>query len=202
MKRILCVILAIMMLCLCGCGRNVQDQTAEGGVDKPIVNNEPRSMDGDFRYSNWGDSVQSVLDAEDIEPVVREYDNVMYHTSLFDMDVSLLYSFEDDELYQGMYVFTEPHTNYDLYIQEYKSFNDRLIEKYGEPVMEYENWTNDAAKDEPGNALWLGFVSYYTTWETDDTTILHVMASDNYEVDHMIIYQPVGYEHEVKTDGL
>jgi len=104
----------------------------------------------------------------------------------------LAYYFCDDGLYQVRYVLTETHSNESLYIDDYGTFKNAMIKKYGEALFDLENWENDSKKeyyaDNKGNALSYGYLTYDTVWLLDRTYISMNMSADNYDITMTIDY--------------
>ena len=78
----------------------------------------------DFKKSNWGDTEDDVIAIEG-EPDIRGEMNgldayyIAYEATAVGKDALLVYYFCDDGLFCTKYIFTESHSNENLYIDDY-----------------------------------------------------------------------------------
>ena len=103
------------------------------------------------------------------------------------------YFTEDGRLYSTRYILTEPHSNEDLYISDYEKIRSAITKKYGEPLLDFDSWSDEDKesyyKGREGTALEYGYLSYYTIYSLEETTISMIMSADNYEVSTTITYE-------------
>ena len=153
--------------------------------------------DFDFRKFNWGDPESKIREIEGDPAHVTEtgtYGGSMltYVTTAVGLDVYLNYMVDDNGLFSAGYIITEQHNNPALYIEDFEKFKNALISKYGAPIYDKENWTNGSKKsyyaDNKGDALQYGYLSYEVRFETNTTTIVMTMDSDNYKISTNIVY--------------
>src|ERR1700694_1678711 len=96
----------------------------------------------DFRGFNWGNAFNKIQSEEKAQFVLKsENDELEYTDILGGSDCDVVYIFNDnDKLKSGMYIFSKKYSNPELYLQDYNKFKALLREKYGNPVIENENW--------------------------------------------------------------
>lgn len=155
------------------------------------------SNEFDFKSFNWGDPESKVLEIEG-EPLydlpLDEYNGAMltYSTTAVGLDVYLNYTFNENGLFSTGYIVKESHSNPAAYIEDFEKFKNALISKYGAPIYDKENWTSSSKKsyyaDNKGDALQYGYLSYEVRFETNTTTIVMTMDSDNYKISTNIVY--------------
>ena len=108
------------------------------------------------------------------------------------MDTLLAYYFCDDGLYGTRYILQEKHSNDSLYIDDYEKLRKEITKKYGEPLLDIEDWQDDSKKDyyitKKGDALSYGYLNYYTMYLLNRTTISMDMSADNYIISTTIDY--------------
>lgn len=151
----------------------------------------------DFKSFIWGDSMEAVKAVEG-EPILdgtvngMDANYIAYERTAVGLDMVLAYYFCDDGLFQVRYILSETHSNESLYIDDYETFKDALTQKYGETVLDFENWENSSKKkyyaDDKGNALCYGYLTYSTYWFLDRTNISMDMRADNYEITMTVDY--------------
>lgn len=155
------------------------------------------SAEYDFRQFNWGDSMDRVMEVEGTPYMDGEVNGVdanyiAYETSAVGLDMMLAYYFCDDGLYQVLYLLTESHSVDSLYIDDYDTYKSAMIKKYGEPLIDDEDWESDSQKDyyadRKGDALSYGYLSYTTAWILDGTIILMKMSADNFDITMTVSY--------------
>jgi hypothetical protein len=144
-----------------------------------------------FRSTEWGDPKYEVRAAEG-EPV-RDTDNQLgYLRELNGFPVYVRYDFKNRRLETASYIFTTVYTSSrNRYLRDFDFFQEKLRNKYGEPVSDNINWLNDTYKNEPnhyGLAISKGHLEYITFWETDTTRILHSLIGMNGNIQHVIMY--------------
>lgn len=202
-KFISCVPVIILMLLFPSCGNVFSPEVP---ATTPTPTPEQKVMDGVFRYANWGDSMEKIEKLEDAEYVEKAGDAskscLVYAAKLAACDANALYFFENNQFVNGLYIITDVHTNDTLHIDDFNSINDALIEKYGEPVVNNEKWMGDLFKDNPGMALYYGDVKYMAIWESENFVISHSLSSDNFEINHGILYSNPNAENKPDTSGL
>jgi len=224
------VIIGIAGLAIVGSGLGVNffgkdDIQTNSNEDKEITqisNSEPESDESednreveeeiklpencDFRNVKWGDSKKTVrLYESDINFTHEEDDYLMGEVSISGYNSLVFYDFQDDKLYSGFYVIEpDTYTNPGQYISTHNSIKSQLIEKYGQPISSDIIPLNEADLIEyagPADALNFGYVQYWSTWETESSTIDLTMDSKEFDIALMVIYTDKNYE-EAPDPGL
>lgn len=152
-----------------------------------------------FKGLKWGDSMEKVQGVEGTDTVFSgtvkgsTATYIVYEATAVGLDMFLGYYFCDKGLYEVRYVLAEEHSNDMKYIDDYATFKNALTKKYGETVLDFENWQDDSKKsyyaDKKVDALSFGFLTYSTIWLLDDTCISMDMSADNYEISMSVSYQ-------------
>ncbi len=154
--------------------------------------NKDDKLDGfDFRKTLWGMSKEQVKQTEVATLVKDEVDVVIYSDIVASLNSFIMYFFVDNKLVRARYAFIEKHTNKNDFIFDFKKVNDALIDKYGNPISDKEYWSDDLYKsdyDQRGFAVSLGHLKFFTTWETNLTTITSALTGDNYKIQHIAEY--------------
>ncbi len=149
----------------------------------------------DFTFRNnimFGMSKADVIKDEGKKPDHDTGNQILYLSECAGIDANLIYSFDDDGLWQAGYVFAEEHSNDNLFVEDYEGVQALLVTKYGKPSTEGENWRDDLYKYEPskkGFAISLGDLTMASFWTYQDYEIKHIMDGDNYDIKHLVIYQ-------------
>ncbi len=116
-----------------------------------------------------------------------------YDTTLMGNDVILAYYFGANGLYEAQYIWTETHSNANLYISDYNDVKTQLTKKYGRPLHDKENWDTTSHKssyfEQKGEALSYGYLTYLTRYSTRRTNISMHIDADNYDVSFIIYYE-------------
>ena len=145
-----------------------------------------------FRKTKWGMERKEVKQKVD-EDIYNENEKfVMYETTVANLESIMLFQFAQDKLVSAGYYFNESHSNSNLYIKEYKEIKEILTKKYGEPTRGGKYWLDELYKGEEeyyGTALSLGHLVFEFDWETKDTLIRLKLSGDNYEIDHVLLYE-------------
>ncbi len=138
-----------------------------------------------FRYTKWGMSPAEVISSEKMDPIEKDEKMIKYKTQILDKNVELLYLFAENKLIGASYKLDENYLNSERFIKAYARFKEELIKKYGPPNKEITNWKNDAFKSDRskwGIALSLGYLEYFTFWETPGTKVSCGLKENNYYV--------------------
>ena len=138
-----------------------------------------------FRFTKWGMSPTEVISSEKMDPIEKDEKMIKYKTRILNKNVELLYLFAQNKLIGASYKLDENYLNSERFIKAYTRFKTELIKKYGPPNKEMTNWKNDAFKSDRskwGIALSLGYLEYFTYWETPGTTVSCGLKENNYYV--------------------
>lgn len=191
----------------CGKSSNVSDAIYNIGekIADEVEQNSPATVEQrentDFRNAYWGDTVTEVKQYES----ERDYlgyskDSAVYECELEGHQFSLIYSFEEDKLYQGIYSLEDTFDTADQYIEVMNTYKDLLTGEYGEPdpdasgIVQYEEGKIDAAGE--GAALEAGYIDYLYEWTTDTTRIRLFLGAEDQEIQMIILYQDLNHISE------
>jgi len=116
--------------------------------------------------------------------VRQEKDDVLtYDDKLAGSDVFVNYQFNDNnKLVSGTYTFTKKYSNPQLYIQDYAKFRSLLITKYGDPIVNREDWRGNITpyeKENYGQAISDGELTLYSVWKTPRSEIKIILLTRN-----------------------
>ncbi|MHB8068713.1 MAG: hypothetical protein ACYDIC_12535 [Desulfobaccales bacterium] len=138
-----------------------------------------------FRKTKWGMSIQQVKESEPLE-IAHSSENILgYKVKVLDKDMYLVYIFVDNKLVRSRYLLAEEHSNKNDFIDDFKSFQNILIKKYGKPAKDDIYWRNNLYKKDPSNwgmAIGLGHLSYFSSWNTEDTEVICFLHGDNFNI--------------------
>jgi hypothetical protein len=134
------------------------------------------AQNSDFRGFKWGTALGEVETAEKAPLEQKVKDDVLkYRSQLAGADCEVYYTFNDnDKLISGRYLFTKEYPNPELYLNDYNKFKDLLLQKYGKPYKEVQNWSNPTVQREEltkGQAIVDGHLTLTDLWVTDRSII-------------------------------
>lgn len=151
----------------------------------------------DFKKLHWGASEADIREIEGVPLQVVDMPEsnskcLIYQTTAVGLDVGLGYILGDNGLYSVRYTLIEEHSSALGYMNDFKKFKDALVEKYGNPVLDWEEWDSEISEEIYSNAktlaLEMGYLKYHVGFDTDRTEILMLMGADNNEIDTVIVY--------------
>ena len=165
----------------------------DGTWEYVIESNESDDKKFDFRKTKWGVSIEKVKSAETgtLIPELNDPNMLGFTGTVGGLETLIGYYFVNNKLWKGAYIFSETHSNRNLFIEDYGTIKNNLIEKYGEPIIDNINWSNYLYSDDPsqfGFAISLGHLSLNCSWEIGDTKIQMVLNGDNYKITHILGY--------------
>jgi len=170
---------------------------------------------GDFRGLPWGASKDDVIKVEGNKTLDRSttplwaapsalvlgspgLDSLVYAGKAGDLDCVYAFYFAGDKLVQGRCVFSEKHTDANLYIDDFQAVNTLLTEEYGKPEEDGMMWSDDRYKGDRANwgkAVAEGHLAYHALRRLPDTAVMHQMRGINNEPLHAIQYESMIKEH-------
>lgn len=206
MKRKLIVLALSSCFLLSGCNNALPASAWAMGVSaSPSIAIEERE-NPNFRSAIWGDNKDTIKALEpDLKWEVEKEDMLIGETKTLDRDTDIVFMFENGKLYQGIIAFTDTHTSENLYIKDFENIKKSLIEKYGEPDEDGQQWISSEYKNRPskyGKAVANGSMKYSTVWRNEHTQILLSLVGDNGNIALGITYLDMGYEYTINTDGI
>lgn len=145
----------------------------------------PTDTTYDFRKIRWGMSVSQVIASELEKPVSESPDVIVFETEIVGFPCGLGYIFVRDTLVRAKYIFSQKHTNRNLYLDDYTKIKQALTKKYGKPKEDDKVWSDDLYKNKPddwGMAVCVGHLLLHAGWVTPSTNIHLWLSGDNYEV--------------------
>ena len=157
-----------------------------------------------FRYTKWGMTPEEVVASEKMAPISKDEKLIRYKTQILDKNVELHYLFAQNKLIGASYKLDENYLNSDRFFQTYARFKEELIKKYGSPNKEITNWKNDTFKSDRskwGIALSLGYLEYFTIWETPSTTVSCGLKENNYYVLCSVEYWSLEFSNLLDKNG-
>lgn len=144
-----------------------------------------------FRNMEWGTSIEEVKSLETAELVNEGEGMLMYKATVGGLDTIIGYAFTEDQLWKGMYLFQEEHSNNNLFLDDFEKIKNILEKKYGTPTSEGDIWRDYTYRDTPdkyGLAICVGDLEMYAEWEKEDVTIQLMLSGDNYKISHSVAY--------------
>jgi len=148
----------------------------------------------DFRNARWAMTRTEVIAVEDeaeLRPL-SSMNGLAGTVTIVGHSTFVYYMFSNGCLNEGVYIFQTPHTNKNLYIDDYRQLQTLLTSIYGAPVRESTSWHKDLFRNDPSNwglAISCGDLVLTSVWETPRTTITLMLSGDNYELMHSLSYE-------------
>lgn len=155
--------------------------------------------DYDFRKTRWGMSKEEVKASEhrDVYDVYREETSegievLIYEDNLLGNECLLGYIFADDQLTRTKYIFTHDHSNHMGFIYDYEDLKEALTKKYGIPTKDKTFWNGEEDSDNShprdGHDLFMGRLSYGSSWKTETTGIWLYLTGQDYDIQLILEY--------------
>lgn len=142
--------------------------------------------DADFEHAFFGDSLEVVKQYEKGVKIDDLDGFIMFEGKVGGVPCNNMYYFNDEgQFYMGVYGLTAKHTNASGYISDYNSLKEKVVKKYGEckegdDDIKVINYLVDYCSDD-AQALELGYIEYWSTWETDDALIELWLSASNFD---------------------
>jgi len=160
-----------------------------------------------FRKTKWGMSQSEIIDAEDSKPEFRNERRMAFMTEVLDKKMAVEYFSAGDKLCRAGYTLMERYLNENRYVADYMDFKKILYGKYGEPIEDRTVWRNDFFKNNSsqwGVAVSAGYLSFFSTWETDDTIISASLTGGDFNVACVVVYKSkklIHLENQMRETG-
>jgi hypothetical protein len=157
----------------------------------------------EVRGHQWGDSREDIR-KEEGTPDTKDGDLIYYNQQdLAGIQMMLGFAFREDRgLYQITYSTTEQYQDKNHYLEDYRTINRLLKDKYGTPD------TTQHRADRVDGVDWetafvIGDVRYVDRWQIQDGDIVlvHLLTKRNNTPLHMIIYEYKPISSEVTEDS-
>jgi len=145
----------------------------------------------DFHETRWGMTKEQVKADKSTEIAYENNTAILYYGKVAGMKAATYYTFEEGVLVGTMHHFTEKHIDDNNYISDYKKVKDILVQKFGLPIRDEQQWSNDQYKDNSrdwGFAVRSGDLILRSGWETETTKIGLGLYIENHEIIHGIFY--------------
>lgn len=162
------------------------------GKEKPKKENRY-----DFRKTRWGMTKAQVKRREKAKSIESGDENLLYYKgNIIGLDCRIFYFFDEGKLIRAGYHITDStvlHPDLNDYVADYNRLKEILKKKYGKPIEDTLMWLMDSYKDKYKNnlglAVSLGYLNYFTTWETFNKTISLALIGMDYGIDIGIEYK-------------
>ena len=166
----------------------------------------------DYRYSKWLDNKENVKKSNKDSLVIEKENALAYKVELNNDNFLAFYYFNNDRLYQGVYLLDEKYINENNFYEKYLEVKKILTSKYGEPQKVIKHRSKDLwdKANEIGMAIQTGEYQEYSFWETKNSTITLIIEGENFNSKLTIRYNSkdlnlnsdVNTEQKIKkTDG-
>lgn len=146
----------------------------------------------DFKRIIWGMSREEVKASENMTPSYEDEESVAYSVTICGLRAELFYIFtKTGKLSRAGYYIDEKHFNENLYITDFWTLREALIDKYGDPTSHDIIWRNRLYEDDYENwglAVSIGHLVFSDSWETPRTRIELELYGDNFEIHLLIRY--------------
>ncbi len=155
----------------------------------------------DFRDVKWGMTPAQVKNIEQEKLIESDPDLLYYNAKVGGLKAYVVYQFLANKLVEGVYSFTETHSNKNFYIDDYKNIKSLLIKKYGKPQIDGSPWLDDLFRNDPnswGTAIAMGHLIYVSEWKTEKTIIRLGLVGDNFEISHGIRYAARSAKNQIE----
>jgi hypothetical protein len=181
----------IIILCVLSIHTFAKEENKDLVIGKKTILSKNKVSKYNFRKTIWGMNPKEVRLQEKGEPGFVQENALGYQKKLLGFETYVMYVFAKNKLFRAKYALIEKHSNKNSYISDFNTLKESLIKKYGKSKNDKVYWLNDLYKDDYshwGMAISIGHLSYYTTWETDETTIILYLTGDNYQINLGIEY--------------
>ncbi len=211
MKKLTALFLTcVMMFGLSACTQNNENTTTSTENNSSFESTTNATIketrkNCTFRTAIWGDSIEQVKDNEIEQLLDEKEDTVAYIGNICGYESTIIYTFNQNKLFEGGYYISNIYTSAGQYISAYNALKSELNKKYGTPSEdEIINFEQDSLIEMAGasRALEYGYVAYRARWETSTTNIMLGMMSENYEVCIVLNYTDKNYTDESQAEGI
>ncbi len=189
MKKLLAIILVASSIFVSGCTTNKATEPTVTPSPTPLAFLQPKEFHNLYLkdWIRWDMNLNEVKDLEDrkIDSTINgdgkrdEFSFVYVKPSVvdyFQFAFDYVYTFDDLKLksYIVKYDGSDP-------IDDYEMLKEKMTEKYGGPVVNEINWTDETYKENKekwADAMKYGYVSMYTKWELPDDVVAILCFDD------------------------
>jgi len=158
----------------------------------------------DFRGSSWGDTLEDVIKQEKSDPdKVSELSTgkkvALYDTTVSKVRMLALYTFDNNSLYEGMYMNIGKYKDKLRFMLDYLTMAVPLTQKYGKPIISNMSYKGKIIGPDEllkrfkplfwSEELEKGNLSMVMSWDTETTRITNQVSDQLGEVMHVISYR-------------
>lgn len=151
-----------------------------------------------FRGYDWGTDRQMIIEKEGT-PGAEDGDYIAYQGEVGGRDCYIIFTFIDNKLKAGALQFTKKNTTELVYINDFKSLDDVLKERYGSPISSRSRFVIDRIMEDnefisEGMKLATGAIGFQTEWELENLNIRHILQGNEFDISHNLVYFSLDYE--------
>jgi hypothetical protein len=179
MKAAICLVISVIILLLTIPCKS-QDTFTEG-----------------YKTAKWGMSKEQVKSEFKDMPIKDDGSNFNFPTTIANEDVTVMFFFIHDMLYEVVLGFEINTSNKNKYIVQFDSLESLLIEKYGKPSKKVRRSSSNRYIQD-ADAIALGEGIYYNDWNTKESQITLMLSGDKSELRLGIYYLCPALEKEKK----
>lgn len=143
----------------------------------------------------WGLSSDAVVEDGPGELILHGDRRVVRHAEVAGIPMTLNYRFDDDRLWQLRYFSRARHDDDPgRYLDDYRHFRARLVERFGQPDDTVEEWTDELLIERPdyhGQAVQVGHLTLMAGWKRAEALILLTLDDESFRpVQQAILTDP------------
>ena len=161
---------------------------------------------GDFKKMSWGQSLEDLKTAypevQFFETNSGDFDVQTHIGTLAGIDVQIMYMFQDNKLYSGVYLFKNIGKDEQLNLNDYMTISNILKRKY--TIKNEDEWFNtrwEGKQDYLDLALLQKHVNLKETAQNGNTLIVHTLAQDeSLGLAHALVYAPADWVEKKQQD--
>lgn len=147
---------------------------------------------GDFENANWGMTREQVIAAHLGKSFTEEDDAIWFgNTDTFSSDVTVFSFDEYGRFNTGSYILHDTVDKSDTYLAYYNNIKELAAQKFGSPILDNEEWSDETLKDFPsayGAAVSSGALTYKTYFQKDTMVVAMQLSSQNYGPKFVMMY--------------
>ena len=158
-------------------------------ISSVVSDSSKKENEYHFRSAKFGMTINQVKSSEESEPVFEDGEALVYEDSIIGIKTDVYYSFVNNSLWRGTYFTREKYTNDNLYIEDFLKIKKALTEKYGDPDIDREDWSQSHYKSDRekyGFAVSMGYLEYVVQWnnvlENRESYIMLILRGNNFEI--------------------
>tara|TARA_B110000483_G_C17948526_1_gene447357 strand:+ start:54 stop:605 length:552 start_codon:yes stop_codon:yes gene_type:complete len=162
---------------------------------------------GDFRKMNFGQSVEDLKTAYPEEQFFKTnsggFDVQTHSGNLAGIEVQIMYAFQDNKLYSGIYMFKNIGKDTQLNLNDYITISNILKKKY--TIKNEDEWFDTKWKDKPDYldlALLQKHVNLKESAQNGNKLIVHTLTqNENLGLAHSLVYAPADWVEKKRQES-